>query len=377
MEATSDLVGFTDPAGRTRYVNGAGRRLLGLSESEDVRGRLFTDFHPPWAVEQLRAVGIPAALRTGLWSGESALRNCAGQDIPVTQVLVAHKASDGSVNFLSTIIRDATELKRAEQVAQQSRQQAEDLVQSIDGIVWEVDAQTFRFSFVSAQAERLLGYPGHQWLADPAFWAAHIHPEDRDRAVNNCVECTAKNQSHQFEYRMIARDGRVVWLRDLVAVEVENGRAVRLRGVMFDITERKRVEEELRASEERKRAMLDASLDCIITMDEEGRILEFNPAAEKTFERRRDEVVGEMLAEIIVPPGQGKRTSAAWRITVPPEKDRSLVAGSNCRRCGRTARNSRWRSRSFPPAPTPGRFCSRPICATSASGKTPRRRAPN
>ncbi|TML12439.1 MAG: PAS domain S-box protein, partial [Actinobacteria bacterium] len=118
-----------------------------------------------------------------------------------------------------------------------------DLVDSVEGIVWEADAETLVFSFVSEQAERILGYPMQRWLREPTFWKDHIHPVDRDRAVRFCQEAVAHKRSHDFEYRMTAADGRVVWLRDLVTVVVDD-RPVRLRGVMVDITERKMAEDE-------------------------------------------------------------------------------------------------------------------------------------
>src|SRR5215203_2163092 len=74
---------------------------------------------------------------------------------------------------------------RAEEALQVEQSRTE-LVNNVDGIVWEADAQTFQFKFVSHQAERLLGYPVQQWLTEPDFWASHIHPEDRDWVVNLC-----------------------------------------------------------------------------------------------------------------------------------------------------------------------------------------------
>ncbi len=133
------------------------------------------------------------------------------------------------------------------------------LIATIDGIVWEADAATFRFTFVSAQAERLLGYPVSAWLDDPGFWAAHIHPADRDASVRYCVECTEAGRDHQFDYRMIAADGRIVWLQDRVTVHVVEGRPVTLRGVMVDITERKHADAALRNSEERFRMLADTA----------------------------------------------------------------------------------------------------------------------
>jgi two-component system cell cycle sensor histidine kinase/response regulator CckA len=82
-----------------------------------------------------------------------------------------------------------TRLEQAEEAARLAQQQREsaqrrcaDIITSVDGIVWEADAQTFRFTFVSAQAERMLGYPLARWLEEPSFWADRIHPEDRDFA---------------------------------------------------------------------------------------------------------------------------------------------------------------------------------------------------
>src|SRR5215203_4668261 len=92
------------------------------------------------------------------------------------------------------------------------------LVNSINGIVWEADADSFQFLFVSPQAERILGYPARRWLEEPDFWRAHTHPDDVDRCVAYCSEATAAGRDHEFEYRMIAADGRIVWLHDLVTV---------------------------------------------------------------------------------------------------------------------------------------------------------------
>jgi two-component system cell cycle sensor histidine kinase/response regulator CckA len=132
-----------------------------------------------------------------------------------------------------------TKRKRTIEILKQTQQHYEALVNSVDGIVWEADARTFRFAFVSQQAERLLGYPVERWLTEPTFWQDHLHPEDRAWAVEFCARATQEQRAHELEYRIMAADGRTVWLRDMVTVIVEHKQAVTRWGVMVDITQRK------------------------------------------------------------------------------------------------------------------------------------------
>ncbi|HYD63061.1 MAG TPA: EAL domain-containing protein [Noviherbaspirillum sp.] len=154
-----------------------------------------------------------------------------------------------------------------------AQQRLEALVNSIDGIVWEADPQTFRFTFVSLKAERILGYPAEAWLEE-GFWAARIHPEDRERTIEFCVAQTQCGLDHSFEYRMIASDGRTVWLKDRVSVDVRDGAPVALRGIMIDITERRRATEELRLSA----TVFEHSTQGISITDANMRILKVNRA---------------------------------------------------------------------------------------------------
>jgi PAS domain S-box-containing protein len=173
-----------------------------------------------------------------------------------------HNMSGDVLEYVGTSI-DITERKRADEERERllaseraafaetvaAQQRFRDLVNSVEGIVWEADVPSFRFLFISKQAERVLGYPVERWLSEPTFWKDHLHPEDREWALQFCQTATSEKRDHDFEYRMIAADGRVVLLRDLVTVVVEGNRVTRLRGVMVDISTRKQAEEELRQAQ--------------------------------------------------------------------------------------------------------------------------------
>lgn len=114
LEATPDFVGMADADGRCLYVNAAGRRMVGIGDA-DVRDRVIRDFHPAWAFERLRREGIPTARRDGVWGGETALAGADGHEIPVSQVLIAHRGPDGGIRDFSTVMRDISDRKRREE----------------------------------------------------------------------------------------------------------------------------------------------------------------------------------------------------------------------------------------------------------------------
>ena len=186
----------------------------------------------------------------------------------------------GEISTGMVMTQNITGRKNAEKNLAASQQRYEQLVNTIDGIVWEGDAQTFEFHFVSQQAERLLGYPVERWTSEPTFWRDHIHPEDQDWAVNFCALSTSHKKDHVFEYRMIAANGRVVWLRDIVTVVVEDGHPVKLRGIMVDITEIRQALADLHEREQQYRSVFEEVNDGLfINSLETGQIIEFNPAA--------------------------------------------------------------------------------------------------
>jgi len=143
---------------------------------------------------------------------------------------------------------------------EETERRYEALVDSVEAIVWEADPSTRRFTFVSRRAEEILGYPTDRWVKEPGFWESIVHPDDRERASEAYLLATAGNPNHDFEYRVVAADGRTVWMRDLMfVVRNQDGNPVRLRGVMVDVTDRLLAERALRDSRERLSFLAEAS----------------------------------------------------------------------------------------------------------------------
>lgn len=140
------------------------------------------------------------------------------------------------------IIEDVTERMEAEEKAKHSQLRTTSLINTIDGIVWEANPDNFEFIFISKKVEQIIGYTADEWLASSTFWADHIHPEDRGWVVDYCSVCTRLLKPHDFEYRMITKNGSILWLRDIVSVISEDSKPVLLRGIMIDITAHKQAE---------------------------------------------------------------------------------------------------------------------------------------
>lgn len=188
-----------------------------------------------------------------------------------------------------------------------SEQRFRDIVNTTNGIVWEADARTLTFTFVSRKAEDILGFPVADWRK-PGFWVENMHPEDRTWAPELCASCTRRLEPHAFEYRFIAKDGHTVWLKDLVSVVEENGAPRWLRGIMIDITEARQATEEYNRVAENYQVLFREMLNGFalheIVCNDQGvpvdyRFLAVNPAFERMTGLTAQAVVGRTALEVL------------------------------------------------------------------------------
>ena len=198
---------------------------------------------------------------------------------------------------------DISERKRAEEALKEAEDRYHTLVEQIPAVTY-IDKATDGPDepiYTSPQIEKLLGYTPEEWL-EGRLWPERLHPEDKERilAADERFE-VGGDESFSEEYRLIARDGSVVWVReDAVLLRNEEGEPLCFQGVILDITDQKMAEEALRGSEERLLALADASFEGILINDQ-GVILEANRALTDMFGYEVSEVIGRSTVEFVVP----------------------------------------------------------------------------
>jgi PAS domain S-box-containing protein len=305
VDLTHDTVFVRDMSDVITYWNLGAEEQYGWARSEAI-GRVSHELLRTVFPTELNEI-MAELTKTGRWEGELVHTRRDGSKVIVASRWALQLQGRNPIALLETN-NDITERKRAETEREQilAREQAaraeaeaaqhrfRDLVNSIDGIVWEADAVTFQFLFVSKRAEQVLGYPIERWLDEAEFWRDHIDPADREWAVNLCTTATAEKRNHDFEYRMVAADGQIVWLRDLVTVVVAGDRASRLRGVMVDITKRKRTDDALMM----QASLLNLTHDTVFVRDMNDVITYWNRGAEELYGWKKEQAIGRISHQL-------------------------------------------------------------------------------
>lgn len=259
---------------------------------------VFAGIHPD-DIDDIYASIEESAKNLTPWKQECRFIHSNGEIRFLLGNSIPQREEDGSVIWYG-FITDITEKKIIENYLRESEDKIRNLLDSTDGIIWEADAQTFNFTFVSKQAERLFGFPVEEWYGE-GFWKNHIYPEDKNQTVQYCIDHTKRMESHDFTYRFMTNNGQVVWLRDIVKVIVADGKPSLLRGVMFDITKQKQVEESLRESEMKYRGLVENSPDAIVIYSE-GKIVFVNDEGISMIgAKNKGELIGKPVLQFIHP----------------------------------------------------------------------------
>ena len=156
-------------------------------------------------------------------------------------------------------------------------------------------------AYVSPQIEAALGFSQAEWLEDPVLWYQQIHPDDKERWSMEASEMFLSGRPLRSSYRVVARDGHVVWFHcEAKMIRSEDGAPWFIHGTAFDITELKNAEEELAKERNVVSAILDTVGALVIVLDREGRIVRFNRACEQMTGRASEHARGESICEFFL-----------------------------------------------------------------------------
>jgi PAS domain S-box-containing protein len=250
--------------GRVVFANPAAAGLLGARSPEELIGRSVLEF--------VHSYSRPAVLnrleriRQGYAVPTVEERFVRLDGTPVDVEVAAAPMLHAGEPAVQVVARDITDRKRVERQLREAEAKYRTLVEQIPAITYtDLADESMTTVYISPQIESILGFTPDEYCGDPDLWYKRLHPDDSERALATYLEGRASGRSFSLEYRMIARDGRVVWFRDdAVVLRDEHGNPSLIHGVMFDITQRKQMEEELeralrteREATERLRALDD------------------------------------------------------------------------------------------------------------------------
>jgi PAS domain S-box-containing protein len=282
-------------------MNPAGLRMIEAESTAQIRGHPVSELiHPEDRVRFAELHRRAAAGETGQL--QFRIIGLKGRERWVDTHSVGLRNGAGYPCSVLSVTRDVTDQRRAETASREADQHLADIINSVEGIVWESDEATGRFSFVSEKAEKILGYPTARWLSEPRFWEKHLHPEDREKTMACFKAAVAQLHPAELQYRMIAADGRKVWFKDRVTVVSLPGRSIKHRGIMLDVTHRKLADMEARAVEAQIREqakLLDLAHDAIMVRDMDDRVGFWNLGAERLYGWTAAEVRGKQAATFL------------------------------------------------------------------------------
>ena len=261
VEQAADAMFVHDLEGRLVDVNRKACESLGYSR-EELLGMGVADVE----------VGHDPASLKGLWdevsSGapltlEGTHRRRDGTVFPV-EVRIG-MFEDGGTPLVLALARDVTGRKEAERRARETEVRYRTLVEQLPAVAYVQDPFGDKLvTYVSPQTESVLGYPVDREMLDPDHWINIMHPDDRERVLEEDRRTDETGEPFRAEYRQFASDGRMVWIRDeATLVRDEDGRPLYWQGIQYDVTDQKLAEEELRRSEERYRTFIDQSTEGI------------------------------------------------------------------------------------------------------------------
>lgn len=303
VEATSDFIAISDTDGKLLFLNRAGRRLAGLAPEDPVDKVNIKALLPKSEFQRLTQEVMPLVQETSGWAGQSSLLTTDGREVPILQVILAHRDAEQKIKYISTIARDITALKRNELTLRERERQLLTLMQNLPGMAYRCNNdERWTMKFVSDGAYDLTGYhPDELINSRVVAFGDLIAEEDRSTVWSAVQAALEDHQPYQLLYRIRTRTGedRWVWEHGRGVFTRRTGRLVALEGFIADITQRRSAE--LAAGQMRTylQNVIDSMPSILVGVDLEGRVTQWNEEAERFTGCPAAAAMGEDVSRVL------------------------------------------------------------------------------
>jgi PAS domain S-box-containing protein len=278
VSATSDLTSFIDRNYVYQAVNQAYLKYHN-KRYEEIIGHSIVELHGPKLFNEVMKKEIDRCL-SGEKVNYQGWFNFADQGQRFMDVVYnAYTDARESISGVVVNARDITDRIRAQEAQQESEERFREMAENIREVFWLLDWKEQKFLYLSPAYEEVWGRPVQSLYDHDAEWADSIHPDDQAFTVDSFKRILEADAGEPREYRIVRPDGTVRWILDRgFPIKDKDGRLYRVAGIAEDITDRKRMERALKASERNYREIFNKTNDAIFIHYLDGRILDVNQA---------------------------------------------------------------------------------------------------
>jgi PAS domain S-box-containing protein len=309
LDAVGQAIIATNPQGRIIYWNRSAEELYGWS-NEEVMDRPIVEVTPSQEMLE-RAEEIMSELRAGRsWSGEFVVQRKDGSTFPIMVTDTPVHDEQGNLEGMIGVSTDITEIKKMEEL-RRSEERFRLLAENAQDLIYRYSLKpTPGFEYVSPSATAIIGYTPEEHYADPELRFKIVHPDDR-----HLIDEALRSPESLITIRWLRKDGGRIWIEQRTkAIYDGAGEVIAIEGIARDVTERKRVEEALRTTQEFLEGILDNAPLPIYSVSEEGRIRLANRFFADFVGIPQVKVIGSLLEDVFTAEEAHQFRENNWRV---------------------------------------------------------------
>jgi PAS domain S-box-containing protein len=290
-----------DADGNVVSWNEGAKRVKGYAQ-EEIIGKHFSRFYPREDIQAGKPARELRVAKDEGWSEDEGWRvRKDGSRFWANVIITALRDEAGDLRGFSKVARDMTERKRAQEALKLSEEKYRSLVENVPDVAWLADSEG-NASYISPNVEKVFGYtPREIYRGGNAVWFGAIHPDELEDVKKAYWQLFTGESSFDIEYRIQKQNGTWIWVHDRAVSTFEKEGVKYAHGLFTDITERKRLQEQVERSEEKYRELVENINDIIYATDDKGVITYISQAVERTIGLSASDIIGQPFTKFLHP----------------------------------------------------------------------------